>query len=121
MICKTGTARFGNINNDKPIKRDDQPMSVINNFQFGSQTLWNNIFINPTIIATNAEIIKNFSSWRSLKICFIRFGFKLSIKKKMSRYQPQNFAKKSYVSIVFLIIHVIPKMVFLYYNLFVLL
>lgn len=62
MICKAGTARFGNINSDKPINSDDQPITVIKSFQFGSQTLWNKIFIKPTIIATNAETIKNFSS-----------------------------------------------------------
>lgn len=51
-------------------------------------------------MATKEEIIKNFSSFKSLNICFIRFGLKLRIKKKMIRYHPQNFAKKIEFSMI---------------------
>lgn len=55
------------------------------------------------------EMIKNFSSFRSLNICFILLGLKLNIKKKMIKYQPQNFAKKIELSMIKKFTHVIPK------------
>jgi hypothetical protein len=63
------------------------------------------ILSNPTVMAKKAKMIKNFSSFKSSKICLIRLGFRLKIKKKMSKYQPQNFAKKSEISMLKILIY----------------
>ena len=71
-------------------------------------------------MAMKDEIIKNFSSFRSLNICFILLGLKLNIKKKMIKYQPQNFAKKIELSMTRVFAHAIPKKEHQYDNLFLL-
>jgi len=71
-------------------------------------------------MAMKDEMIKNFSSFRSLNICFILLGLKLNIKKKMIKYQPQNFAKKIELSMIKEFAHVIPKKEHQYDNLFLL-
>ena len=68
-------------------------------------------------MATKDEIIKNFSSLRSLKICLIRLGLKLKMKKKIRRYQPQNFVKKTEISIITFFIHVAQEKAHWYDNL----
>ena len=67
-------------------------------------------------MAIKDEMIKNFSSFRSLNICFILLGLKLNIKKKMIKYQPQNFAKKNELSMVKEFAHAIPKKAHQYDN-----
>jgi hypothetical protein len=93
--------RFGNINNDSPIHNENHPIKVMMSFQLSSQILWNNIFNRPMIMDIKEDMIRNFSSFKSLNICLVRFGLKLNIKKKIMRYHPQNFAKKIETSIIY--------------------
>ena len=69
------------------------------------------------VSAGNEIRIVNFWSSRSLIICTILFGLKLKIKKKIIKYQPQNFAKKSDIcSIILKFIRATQEMEFLYDN-----
>jgi len=60
MYSKNFEVLIGKINKDKPIKRELQPISVIIKRQSFSQTLCDNIFKSPTIIAINEIKITNF-------------------------------------------------------------
>jgi hypothetical protein len=100
MMVKNFTVGFGIINNANPMTKDAQPILVIMSLKFNSQTLCHKILSKPIMIAKNEERIRNFSSLRSSKICLIRFGFRLNIKKNIRRHHPQNFAKNIELSMI---------------------
>ena len=92
-------ALTGKINITTPFNKAVQPKRVMIIVQLASQILWNNMLSKPIIMARNEANMANFWSLAYSSICLMREGLKLSITKKMMRYQPQNLAKKIETSI----------------------